>query len=312
MTAKASPGEVEPGSPSGNAANRGATAPRRLGPLSAKARRQRIWDRISLGGLVLVALVFLFPFFWMVSNAIRPDAEVLATPPHLLPHKWQWGNFVEAWLHLPFGRFFLNSFLVAGGITAIVILVSTLAAYAFARLRFPGRDGILLAYLGTLMIPQAMLIIPLFLIISQLGWINTYRGMILPMAFSSFGAFLMRQFFLSIPIELEEAARIDGASRLRVLVSIILPLALPAVGLLALFTFIGQWNSFLWPLIVATDMNHATLPLGLTMFRSEQGTAWNYIMAGAALSMLPGILLAVVLQQVIYRGIAASTGFGGR
>lgn len=269
-------------------------------------------DILNHGGLTIVALVFLFPFFWMVSNAVRGNAEVLAVPPRLLPTEWQWGNFVEAWLHLPFGRFFLNSAIVAGGVTAITIVVSSLAAYAFARLRFPGRDSIFVAYLGTLMIPQVMLVIPLFLIINQLGWVNTYQGMILPMAFSSFGAFLLRQFFLSIPRELEEAALIDGASRLRILISIIIPLSLPAIGLLALFTFIGQWNNFLWPLIVVHGMDYATLPLGLTMFQTEQGTSWNYIMAGAAISMLPGLVLAIVLQQVIYKGISVGAGFGGR
>jgi multiple sugar transport system permease protein len=286
---------------------------------AVRPRRKRKNTRLSLfldilnhGALTLVALVFLFPFFWMVSNAVRSNAEVMAVPPRLLPTEWQWENFAHAWLHLPFGRFFLNSMIVAGGVTAITIVVSALAAYAFARLRFPGRDSIFVAYLGTLMIPQVMLVIPLFLIVNQLGWVNTYQGMILPMAFSSFGAFLLRQFFLSIPRELEEAALIDGASRLRILVSIIIPLSLPAIGLLALFTFIGQWNNFLWPLVVVHGMDYATLPLGLSMFQTEQGTSWNYIMAGAALSMLPGLVLAIILQQVIYKGITVGAGFGGR
>lgn len=274
--------------------------------------RTLVLDTISHAGLTLVALLFLFPFFWMVSNAVRGNNEVLAVPPRLLPTEYQWGNFVEAWLRLPFGKFFLNSFIVAGSVTVITIIVSSLAAYAFARLKFPGREGILVAYLGTLMIPQVMLVIPLFLIVSRLGLINTYQGMILPMAFSSFGAFLLRQFFLSIPKELEEAALIDGASRLRILISIIIPLSLPAIGLLSLFTFIGQWNNFLWPLIVVNGMDHATLPLGLTMFQTQQGTSWNYIMAGATLSMIPGIFLAIILQQLIYKGITVGSGFGGR
>ena len=273
---------------------------------------KRAVDIVSHGGLIAVALIFLFPLFWMVSNAVRSNAEVLAVPVRLFPGAVQWGNFAEAWLQLPFGRFFLNSAIVAGSVTIITIIVSSLAAYAFARLRFPSREGILIAYLGTLMIPQVLLVIPLFLIVSNLGWVNTYQGLILPMAFSSFGAFLLRQFFLSIPRELEDAALIDGASRLRILVSIILPLAMPAIGLLALFTFIGQWNNFLWPLIVVNGMDHATLPLGLTMFQTQQGTAWNFIMAGATLSMLPGIMLAIILQQVIYNGITVGAGFGGR
>jgi multiple sugar transport system permease protein len=162
------------------------------------------------------------------------------------------------------------------------------------------------------MIPQAMLVIPLFLLISKLGWINTYQGLILPMAFSSFGAFLLRQFFLSIPKELEEAAIIDGASRLRILTSIVVPISMPAIGLLSLFTFIGQWNNFLWPLIVASNNEKATIPLGLLLFKTQQGTAWNYIMAGATFSMLPGIVLAILLQRFIFKSISIGSGFGGR
>ncbi|SEI09298.1 carbohydrate ABC transporter membrane protein 2, CUT1 family [Rhizobium tibeticum] len=273
---------------------------------------RRIGTFVSYAALSLIALLFLFPFFWMVSNAVRSNAEVLAVPVRILPQEYQWGNFVEALVSLPFGTFLFNSFVVASGVTAIVIAVSCLSAYSFARLKFPGREGLLLAYLGTLMIPQVMLVIPLFLVVSKLGWVNTYHGMILPVAFGSFGTFLLRQFFLGIPKDLDEAAMIDGASRLRILVTIIVPLAMPAIGLLALFTFIGQWKSFLWPLIVTNGMDKATLPLGLTLFQTQQGTSWNYIMAGAAISMLPGILLAIVLQKVIYRGIAISSGFGGR
>lgn len=263
-------------------------------------------------GLCAVALLFLFPFFWMVSNALRTNDEVLSVPPRLLPTEPRWENFIEAWAHLPFGQFFINSLVVAISVTIIVVIVSCLAGYAFARLNFWGRDSLFLAYLGTLMIPQAMLVIPLFLLVSKLGWINTYQGLILPMAFSSFGAFLLRQFFLTIPKELEEAAFIDGASRLRILISIIVPISTPAIGLLALFTFIGQWNNFLWPLIVASNNEKATIPLGLLLFKTQQGTAWNYIMAGATFSMLPGIVLAILLQRFIFKSISIGSGFGGR
>jgi multiple sugar transport system permease protein len=285
--------------------------------MTSEARRKRSNIALALGilshtGLTLVALLFLFPFFWMISNALRGNDEVLAVPLRFFPSSIQWQNFVDAWVKLPFGRFFMNSMIVAGAVTIITLIVSTMAAYAFARLRFPGRDNILLAYLGTLMVPQAMLVIPLFLLISKIGWINTYQGLILPMAFSSFGAFLLRQFFLTIPKELEEAAFIDGASRLRILVSIVVPISLPAIGLLSLFTFIGQWNNFLWPLIIASNNDMATLPLGLLLFKTQQGTAWNYIMAGATFSMLPGIVLAVLLQRFIFSGIAIGSGFGGR
>jgi multiple sugar transport system permease protein len=262
--------------------------------------------------VLLLAIAFLFPFFWMISNAIRSNGEVLAVPPRLLPSDWEWHNFIDALSLLPFGRFFLNSVAVSAAITLITLIVSSLAGYAFARIRFPGRDGLFLLYLSTLMVPQAVIVIPLFLMMSRLGWVNTYQGLILPVAFGSFGTFLMRQFFLTIPRELEEAALIDGCSRLRAFWSIFLPLATPALGLLSLFTFTGQWNSFLWPLIVVNGTDHSTIPLGLTAFQGQNGTQWNYIMAGATISMLPGLALTILLQKYIFKGIAISSGFGGR
>jgi multiple sugar transport system permease protein len=263
-------------------------------------------------GVSLFAILFLFPFFWMISNAIRSNGEVLATPPRLLPSDWEWGNFVEAWTHLPFGQFFVNSIFVSLAITLITLIVSSLAGYAFARIRFFGRDSLFLVYLSTLMVPQAVIVIPLFLLMSRLGWVNTYQGLILPVAFGSFGTFLMRQYFLTIPMELEEAAMIDGCSRPRILLSIFLPLAAPALGLLALFTFTAQWNSFLWPLIVVNSTEHSTIPIGLTSFQGQNGTQWNYLMAGAAISMVPGLALTLLLQKYIFKGIAISSGFGGR
>lgn len=283
--------------------------------MTTKARSRRValaLDILNHGALMLVALLFLFPFFWMVSNAVRSNAEVMAIPVRILPNEFQWDNFAKTWSELPFGRFFLNSMVVAGSVTVITVVVSCLAGYAFARLKFPGRDALLLGYVGTLMVPSIMLIIPLFLIVNGLGMVNTFQGVILPVAFGTFGAFLLRQFFLSIPMSLEEAALIDGASRLRILISIIVPLSMPAIGLLSLFTFIAQWNNFLWPLIVMTGQENATLPVGLTHFQTQQGTQWNFIMAGAALSMLPGIVLAVLLQKLIYNSIALNAGMGGR
>ncbi|HEY8576191.1 MAG TPA: carbohydrate ABC transporter permease [Devosia sp.] len=278
----------------------------------SRSRSTLLLDILNHGALALVALLFLFPFFWMVSNAVRSNAEVMAIPVRILPTVFEWDNFAKAWTQLPFGRFFLNSLFVSLSVTVITVVISCLSGYAFARLKFPGREALLVTYLGTLMVPAIMLIIPLYLIVNSLGMVNTFQGVILPVAFGTFGAFLMRQFFLSIPMELEEAARVDGASRLRILVSVIVPLSMPAIGLLSLFTFIGQWNNFLWPLIVMTGTENATLPVGLTYFQSQQGTQWNFIMAGAALSMLPGIVLAILLQKLIYNSIALNAGMGGR
>jgi multiple sugar transport system permease protein len=284
--------------------------------MTSEAHRRGTVARIASAarhlGIALTAAVFLFPFFWMLSNALRPDREVFAMPPRLLPSAIQWYNFVAAWRYLPFGRFFLNSIFVAASVTAIVLVVSSLSGYAFARLRFPGRGGLFVVYLATLMVPQAVIVIPLFLMMGVFDWVDTYQGLIVPVAFSSFGTFLLRQFFLSIPQELEDAARIDGASHIRILLTIFLPLSLPALGLLALFTFTGQWNSFLWPLIAVNSPDHATLPLGLTMFQGQQGTQWNYMMAGAAISMVPGVLLTILMHRYIFKSIAIGSGFGGR
>jgi multiple sugar transport system permease protein len=284
--------------------------------MTSEAHRRGTVARIASAarhlGIALTAAVFLFPFFWMLSNALRPDREVFAMPPRLLPSAIQWYNFVAAWRYLPFGRFFLNSIFVAASVTAIVLVVSSLSGYAFARLKFPGRGGLFVVYLATLMVPQAVIVIPLFLMMGAFDWVDTYQGLIVPVAFSSFGTFLLRQFFLSIPQELEDAARIDGASHIRILLTIFLPLSLPALGLLALFTFTGQWNSFLWPLIAVNSPDHATLPLGLTMFQGQQGTQWNYMMAGAAISMVPGVLLTILMHRYIFKSIAIGSGFGGR
>ena len=277
-----------------------------------RARRTRPWRYLSPIALTLTALVFLFPFFWMVSNALRIDREVFSIPPRLFPSHIQWQNFVQAWLYLPFGTFFINSLFVAASITAIVLVVSSLSAYAFARLHFVGRSSLFVLYLATLMVPQAVIIIPLFLMMGYLGWTDSYWALIVPVAFSSFGTFLLRQFFMSIPQELEEAALLDGASHLRILLTIFVPLSRQALGLLALFTFTGQWNSFLWPLIVVNGPDHATLPLGLTLFQGQQGTEWNYMMAGATISMLPGLLLTILMHNYIFKGIAVGSGLGGR
>jgi len=272
----------------------------------------KVLSGVRHAGIVVAAVVFLFPFFWMLSTALRLDREVFSVPPRLLPGTVHWFNFVEAWRYLPFGTFFFNSAFVAGSITCIVLVVSSLAGYAFARLKFPGRSSLFVVYLATLMVPQAVIVIPLFLMMSAFGWIDSYQALIIPMAFSSFGTFLMRQFFLTIPQELEDAARIDGASHLRILTTVFLPLSMPAIGLLALFTFTGQWNAFLWPLIVVNGPEHATLPLGLTLFQGQQGTQWNYMMAGATISMLPGLFLTILMHRYIFRGIAIGSGFGGR
>lgn len=272
---------------------------------------------LRLGGvashvmLALVTLAVLFPFLWMLDVALKPNAAVFQVPPRIISDGLHWDNFAGAWDYLPFGSFMVNGALVAGIGSIVVLATSCCAGYAFARIPFPGREKVFVAYLGTLMVPQEVVVVPMFLLMKYLGWVNSYQALILPWAFTAFGTFLMRQFFMTVPTELEDAARIDGASRLRTLWSVMLPLARPALGVLAVFTFINYWNSFLWPLIVVNTQDYATVPLGLNMFHGQYGSQWNFMMAASAISMAPSALLVIVLQRYLVRGIAM-TGFGGR
>lgn len=270
-----------------------------LGPLTSQA------------GMVLLAALWLFPFLWMLSTALKPNAEVFQFPPRLLGSSIEWSNFAGAWNFVPFGRFMFNGLFVSMVGTLLVLFTSILSAYAFARLQFWRREQLFLLYLGTLMIPQEVTVVPLFLLMKSLGWVNTYQALILPSAFTAFGTFLLRQFFLTIPRDFEEAARIDGAARWQILWNVIVPMAKPAIAVLALFSFIGYWNNFLWPLIVGNTREMATVPVGLNLFYGQHGTEWNYMMAASTISILPTAILTIALQKYIIEGISIS-GFGGR
>ncbi|MBV8816537.1 MAG: carbohydrate ABC transporter permease [Verrucomicrobia bacterium] len=266
---------------------------------------------LSFSGITLLALVWLFPFVWMLSTALKPNAEIFQFPPRIFGSSIEWSNFPASWNFVPFGRFMFNGMFVSLGGTLLVLFTSILSAYAFARLKFWRREQIFLIYLGTLMIPQEVTVVPLFLLMKYLGWVNTYQALILPWAFTAFGTFLLRQFFITIPTDFEEAARLDGANRWQVLWQVIVPMARPAIVVLSLFTFIGYWNSFLWPLIVGNSNEMATVPVGLNFFSGQHGTQWNYMMAASTISMLPSVILTIALQRYIVQGVSMS-GFGGR
>jgi multiple sugar transport system permease protein len=295
------PTATEP--PPGRPATGRAARPRR--------RRSRLTAAFSQTLLTVVAVVFLLPIIWMVLSALKGGGEVFTVPPQIFGERVLFGNFAEAWNFLPFGRFILNTLVVAGVGTVITLVASAMSAYAFARLHFRMREQLFVLYLSTLIVPQEVIVIPMFLIMQRLGWVNSYEGLILPWAFTAFGTFLLRQFFLTIPIELEEAAKIDGAGHVRILTSIIVPIAAPAFAVLAVFTFISYWNSFLWPLIIVNDTAMMTVPLGLQLFLGQQAQRWELLMAAATISMLPTVLLVLVLQKYLVRGIALS-GLGGR
>jgi multiple sugar transport system permease protein len=267
---------------------------------------------ISHALLVVVALLFVAPLVYAVATSLKPQNEVFTVPPTLVGSEMRWDNYVEAFRFAPFGRYFFNSFLVAVIGTAVVVAASSLSAYAFARLRFRGREQLFVLFLGTLMVPQEVLIVPMYWLMQTLGWVDSYQALILPWAFTAFGTFLLRQFFLTVPAELVDSARVDGAGQFNIFFRIMLPLARPALAVLAMFTFIGYWGSYLWPLIVIDTVNaKGTVPLGLTQFIGQQGTQWHLMMAASILAMVPSVLLVVLLQKHLVRGLL-TTGFGGR
>src|SRR3954453_9571411 len=261
--------------------------------------------------LSLVALLFLAPIIWMVLSALKPSAEVFTVPPRPFGSQIMVSNFADAWNYLPFGRFILNTIFVAAVGTSVTLVASTLSGYAFARLNFRFRGGLFVLYLSTLIVPQEVIVIPMFLVMKQVGWVNSYQALILPWAFTAFGTFLLRQFFITVPKELEEAAKLDGCGHLRILTRIFIPIAAPAFAVLAVRTFVGYWNSFLWPLRIVNDTDQMTVPLGLQLFLGQQGQRWELLMAASTIAMVPTVLLVLLLQRYLVRGIALS-GLGGR
>jgi multiple sugar transport system permease protein len=273
---------------------------------------RRVRNGVSHILLIAVAIAFLVPLVYAVSTSLKPADEVFTATPHLFGSKIQWSNYKDAFTYAPFGRYFLNSAFVAVAGTLVVVTASSLSAYAFARLKFRGREGLFVLFLGTLMVPQEVLIVPMYWLMQSLGWVDSYWALILPWAFTAFGTFLLRQFFLTVPNELEEAARVDGCGPFGSFFRIMLPLARPALAVLTVFTFIGFWGSFLWPLIIVNSVDtKGTVPLGLAQFSGQAGTQWNLMMAASVLAMLPTVLLVILLQKHLVRGLLV-TGLGGR
>jgi multiple sugar transport system permease protein len=269
----------------------------------------RLFAPVSYVMLTTLAAACLVPFVWMVLTALKPENELFSRT--WLPSTPAWDNFPRAFTFFPFARFLSNTMVVAVGGTLLHLVTSVLAAYAFARLRFRGRDALFLLYLGTLMIPSQVTIVPLFLMMRDFGWVDTFWALIVPPAFHALGVFLLRQFFMTIPRELEESALIDGAGRLRILAQIVLPLSKPALATLAVFTFIREWNAFLWPLIATTSPDMRVLSVGLSLFNGQYGTEWHLLMAAATVTLLPTLLIFALAQRYFVQGIAV-TGFGGR
>jgi multiple sugar transport system permease protein len=258
--------------------------------------------------LLLISLAVLMPFIWTLLTSFKPEPDITAFPQVLFPKHWTIQHYADIWHRIPFARLFLNTVIFAGGVTLVSLLFDSMTAYALARLDFPGRNVLFLLILVTMMLPFQVTLIPLFSELTHFGWINTHQGLIVPRATNAFGIFFMRQFFISIPRDLEDAARIDGANEFRIYWQMILPLAVPALLTLGLFHFMYNWNDLLWPLIVTTNQKMQTLPAGLALFMGEHVIEYGLLMAGSILALLPMIIMFLMIQRKFVEGIA-TTGF---
>ncbi len=268
------------------------------------ARFKRTVTGLALHTVLLAgALTMIVPFIWMITSSLKESSRVFENPPQWIPDPVLWDNYLNVWQTVPLGQYYLNSLVVCGITTAGQIATAILAAYVFARLQFPGKDVIFLAILATMMIPEQVKMIPSFIILRELGWIDTFTGLIVPALVHPFGIFMLRQFFLSIPKELEDAARIDGCSRLGILWRVILPLSKAPISALAVFVFMFQWNAFLWPLIVLNSQENYTLQIGLAMLRGDFGADAALQLAATTVATVPLVLLFLIAQKQFIRGI---------
>ncbi len=256
--------------------------------------------------LTIGALTMIVPFLWMVSTGLKAPGSVLTIPPELFPKEPTLASFRKVMDVVPLGRMFINSLFVTVVVVTAQIVTGSLAAYAFARMRWRGRDAVFMIYLATLMIPSQVTITPLFILMRQLGWINTYQGLILPSIVSAFGTFLLRQAMLNVPREYEEAAFLDGANHFQVYRTIVMPMIRPALATLAVLATMASWNDFLWPLFATNDAHLMTLPVGLSLLQGEHTSDWNLIMAGAVISVVPIILVFIAAQRTFINGMLQS------
>ena len=282
----------------------------------AAARRRRI--RAALGRSLVLALliggafVTTLPFLWLVSTSLKNRIQIFTYPPEWIPDPWVWSNYKNALTEAPFDLYVRNTLIITGFNLAGTLITATLAAYGFARLRFPGRDLIFMILLSTLMLPYAVVMIPRYVIFRELGWLDSWLPLIVPNWFggTAFFVFLLRQFFRTIPRELSDAARVDGASELRIYWQIVLPLARPALIVVAIFTFLDNWNDFIGPLIYLSNPDKFTVALGLASFQGLYSTQWAYLMAASTVMTLPTVVLFFAAQRYFVRGIVL-TGIKG-
>jgi multiple sugar transport system permease protein len=260
----------------------------------------------ALAVAAAAALIIVFPLIWVFANSIKPEGEIISSHPGLFSATVTGSNYVQAWNAIDFPRLLLNTVLFAGGVTILSLTFDSLTAYALARLDFPGKKVLFVLVLVTLMLPFQVNLVPLFLLLNKLHWLNTYQGLILPRATNAFGIFFLRQFFMSIPKELEDAARVDGASDFKIYRGVILRLSVPALLTLALFHFMYNWNDLLWPLIISTNSSMYTLSSGLALFLGQHVIEYGLIMAGSVLAIVPMVIAFLLIQRRFTESIATS------
>lgn len=286
-----------------------------LEQINRQKKRKKVFRKVlAYGFLSLGAAAMIAPFLWMLTTSLKEPGSVFSYYKKWwqdwIPTQFVWQNYVKAFKVVPFLRFYFNSIFVALMTTLGQVFTSSLSAYAFARLNFPGRDKIFLAYLATMMIPGAVTMIPVFILLRYIGWVDTYKALILPAVFTAYGTFMLRQFFMTLPKDLEDAAKIDGCSFFGIYWRIILPLSKPALATLTTFTFMGSWMNFMWPLVVVNSQEKFTLPVGLAYFQSLHNTDWTLLMAGSMMMLLPILLVFIFNQRFFVEGIKL-TGIKG-
>lgn len=272
-------------------------------PLRGRSSRRRFGRWLRTGVIAIGAMLMLFPFLWMLSTSLTGQGQLFADP-SLIPDPIDTSAYSRVADAFPLWRWLANSIGVAVVSTVLQVLTSAMAAYVFARFEFRGKQTLFVVYLATLMIPLQVLIVPLFIEISRLGLVDTYTALILPLIASPFGVFLLRQAFLTLPREVEEAARIDGANHWQIFTRIVMPLSKPALATLTIFAFMASWNSFLWPLIAINSEAMMTLPLGLSQLHGRFATEWNLVMAGSTISVVPIVAVYLFAQRYVIQGVA--------
>jgi multiple sugar transport system permease protein/sn-glycerol 3-phosphate transport system permease protein len=282
-----------------------AEKPRRLPDI---ARRTLLY-----GALILVTLVAMIPIYWLLISSVKPSAEVHQFPPDWFPMPWNWelGNFKDAWDAAPFGRMYTNSIIFAGVGTALEVTVALLSAYAFAFLRFPAKNVLFLVFLGAMMVPGTVVLLPNYLTVANLGWVNSYPGLIVPGLGSVFAMFLLRQHMLTLPVEVTDAAKVDGANHLRILFQVILPMSRPMLVTVIIISLVQKWNEFIWPLIVTTTDSMRTLPVGLLMLKDDEGYVnYGVVMAASVFVVVPILVIYFFAQRQIISGLTAGATKG--